>query len=171
MPLADMWSRRRIIATSMVLATIMTLVIATTQHICILWVASLVLGICSVVPQIFIPMARLYSRPEHKSQNMGIVLSGLLSGVLGARVLSGYIGDWFDWRTMFYIAAANMLVHHPARPATNATKLQRLLWRTDALHHKHIQAAPAYTSLLTTRRLCLWQHDGCMVVYGLSFGG
>ena len=29
-PLADMWSRRRIIATSMVLATIMTLVIATT---------------------------------------------------------------------------------------------------------------------------------------------
>lgn len=108
-PLADMWSRRRIIATSMVLATIMTLVIATTQHIGILWVASLVLGICSVVPQIFIPMARLYSRPEHKSQNMGIVLSGLLSGVLGARVLSGYIGDWFDWRTMFYIAAAIML--------------------------------------------------------------
>lgn len=109
-PLADMWSRRRIIATSMVLATIMTLVIATTQHIGILWVASLVLGICSVVPQIFIPMARLYSRPEHKSQNMGIVLSGLLSGVLGARVLSGYIGDWFDWRTMFYIAAAIMLI-------------------------------------------------------------
>ena len=35
-PLADMWSRRRIIATSMVLATIMTMVIATTQHIGIL---------------------------------------------------------------------------------------------------------------------------------------
>ena len=105
-----MWSRRRIIATSMVLAAIMTLVIATAQHIGILWAASLVLGICSVVPQIFVPMARLYSRPEHKSQNMGIVLSGLLSGVLGARVLSGYIGDWFDWRTMFYTAAAIMLI-------------------------------------------------------------
>lgn len=109
-PLADMWSRRRIVAVSMVIAMLMSGVIATGGNIYVLWAASLVLGLCSVVPQIFVPMARLYSLPENKSRNMGYVLSGLLSGVLGARVLSGYVGDWFGWRTMFVVSAVIMLV-------------------------------------------------------------
>lgn len=41
---------------------------------------------------------------------MGYVLSGLLSGILGARVISGYIGDWLGWRAMFWIAAGLMLL-------------------------------------------------------------
>lgn len=107
-PLADMWSRRRIATTSMVVAIIMLLLIATTQHVMVLWAASLLLGICSVIPQMFVPMARLYSLPHNKSRNMGYVLSGLLSGVLGARVISGYVGDWWGWRVMFGIAAVIM---------------------------------------------------------------
>ena len=41
---------------------------------------------------------------------MGFVLTGLLSGVLGARVLSGYVGEWAGWRTMFGIAAVIMAI-------------------------------------------------------------
>lgn len=109
-PLADMLSRRKIIMTNMAMAVLMALVIAFTADIKVVWVASFILGMCSVVPQIFVPMAGLFSKPENKSRNMGYVLSGLLTGVLGARVVSGYLGDWIGWRAMFGIAALIMLI-------------------------------------------------------------
>lgn len=109
-PLADMLSRRKIIMTNMATAVLMALVIAFTADIKVVWVASFILGMCSVVPQIFVPMAGLFSKPENKSRNMGYVLSGLLTGVLGARVVSGYLGDWIGWRAMFGIAALIMLI-------------------------------------------------------------
>ena len=109
-PLADMASRRHIVIVNMSLATLMTLIIAIAPNVQTVWIASLMLGACSVVPQIFIPMAGLYSRPEHKSRNMGYVLSSLLTGILAARVISGYLGEWLGWRIMFAIAAAVMIV-------------------------------------------------------------
>ena len=109
-PLADMLSRRKIIMTNMATAVLMALVIAFTADIKAVWAASFILGMCSVVPQIFVPMAGLFSKPENKSRNMGYVLSGLLTGVLGARVISGYLGDWVGWRAMYGIAAEIMLI-------------------------------------------------------------
>ena len=75
-----------------------------------IWGASLTLGLCSIMPQLYIPMATLYSRPENKSRNMGYVASGLLTGILSARVISGYVGEWLGWRAMFIIVAVFMLL-------------------------------------------------------------
>lgn len=108
-PMADMVSRRKIVITNMSVAVVMALLIALASNIWVVWVASLVIGACSVVPQIFIPMAGSFSRPENKSRNMGFVLSGLLTGILAARVISGYLGGWLGWRLMFGIAALVML--------------------------------------------------------------
>ncbi len=107
-PLADKVSRRKIITVNMSVAVICCLTIALADNIRVIWLASLVLGCNSVVPQMFIPVASHFSKPENKSRNMGIVLTGLLSGVLGARVLSGYIGELAGWRTMFTIGAVIM---------------------------------------------------------------
>ena len=109
-PLADKVSRRKIIAVNMCVAVVCCVTIACTANIFVVWLASLLLGCNSVVPQIFIPVASHFSKPQNKSRNMGIVLTGLLSGVLGARVLSGYVGEWAGWRSMFAIAAAIMLI-------------------------------------------------------------
>lgn len=109
-PMADMCSRRKIVATSMGIAVFMALAVAIATNVWVVWVASVVLGACSVVPQIFVPMAGLFSRPEQKSRNMGMVLSGLLTGVLAARVVSGYVGGWLGWRCMFGIASAVMFL-------------------------------------------------------------
>ena len=108
-PMADMWSRRKIVITSMSIAVLMASAIALATNVWIVWGASIILGACSVVPQIFVPMAGLFSRPLEKSRNMGFVLSGLLTGVLAARVISGYLGGWLGWRLMFGIAAVIML--------------------------------------------------------------
>lgn len=109
-PLADKVSRRKIIVTNMSLAVLCCIAIATAKDLTIVWGASLLLGGNSVVPQMFIPMASHFSKPKDKTRNMGFVATGLLSGILGARVLSGYVGEWFGWRVMFGIAAGIMAV-------------------------------------------------------------
>ena len=109
-PMGDLYSRRRIILVSMVTAAAMAALIGIANDIHIIWAASLIMGACSVIPQLFIPIAGQFSRPENKARNMGYVLSGLLTGILAARVISGFMGQWLGWRAMFLIAAALMII-------------------------------------------------------------
>lgn len=109
-PAADLYSRRRIIIVCMTGAALMAALTAIATDLHIIWMASLFLGLCSVVPQLFIPIAGQYSRPENKARNMGYVLSGLLTGILSARVLAGFIGDWLGWRTVYVIATCVMML-------------------------------------------------------------
>ena len=109
-PMGALYSRRRIIVANMTVAAIMAIIIAVAHKVWIVWGASLLLGACSVIPQFFIPIAGQYSEEKHKSRNMGIVLSGLLTGILASRVVSGYVGEWLGWREMFFIAALVMIL-------------------------------------------------------------
>ena len=109
-PLADMVPVRRITTLAMSVAAASALSIAYAQNVWLIWAASLTLGLSSIMPQLYIPMATLYSRPENKSRNMGYVASGLLTGILSARVISGYVGEWLGWRAMFIIVAVLMLL-------------------------------------------------------------
>ena len=109
-PMGDLYSRRRIIIVNMTVAAVMAVVIAVAHNVWMIWGASLLLGACSVIPQFFIPIAGQYSEKENKSRNMGVVLSGLLTGILASRVVSGYVGEWLGWREMFCIAALVMVL-------------------------------------------------------------
>lgn len=109
-PLGDLYHRIRIILTNFTLLAISLLAIATAKQIYQVWAASLVTGICSMIPQIFVPIASQFSRPERKGRNVGIVISGLLTGILASRVISGWVGELWGWRTMYYIAAGLMVV-------------------------------------------------------------
>lgn len=109
-PMGDLFSRRRLLIINMIVGAVMAGAIAVSRQIWMVWAASLILGACSVVPQIFMPMAGQYSRPENKTRNIGIVLSGLLTGILASRVVSGFIGEWLGWRAMFVIAAILMMM-------------------------------------------------------------
>ena len=108
-PLADMVSVRRITVLAMSVAAISAVTIGFADSVWLLWGASLTLGVSSIMPQLFIPMATLYSRPENKSRNMGYVASGLITGIVLARAISGYVGEWLGWRAMFFIVAGLML--------------------------------------------------------------
>ncbi|MDR0960955.1 MAG: MFS transporter [Mediterranea sp.] len=109
-PLGDLYQRKRIILVNFSLLTVSLLVIALSHNIYLTLAASLFTGICSVVPQIFIPIASQFSRPENKGRNVGLVITGLLIGILGSRVISGFVGKLLGWREMYFIAAALMLV-------------------------------------------------------------
>jgi predicted MFS family arabinose efflux permease len=54
-------------------------------------------------------MAAQLSDKEGQGRAIGIVMSGLLVGILGSRVISGFVGEQFGWRVMYYAAAAMMV--------------------------------------------------------------
>lgn len=109
-PLADLYQRKRIITINFSLLIVSLLTIAWARDIYLILAASFVTGICSVIPQIFVPIASQFSQPKNKGRNVGIVISGLLTGILASRVISGFIGELFGWREMYYIAAGMMLI-------------------------------------------------------------
>lgn len=109
-PLGDMFQRKKIILVNFSILILSLLTIGFSPNIYIILPASFLTGICSVMPQIFVPIASLFSVPEKKGRNVGIVISGLLTGILASRVISGLVGEWLGWRAMFFIAAMLMLV-------------------------------------------------------------
>ncbi len=109
-PLGDLYRRKRIILIDFALLIIALLIFASAWHVYIIYVAALVTGVCTVMPQVFIPIAAQFSEPENKSRNVGLILAGLLTGILASRVLSGFIGEYFGWRIIFYISAMLMVL-------------------------------------------------------------
>lgn len=107
-PLADLVSRRRIVLVNFSVLVLSLLAIAAARNIVTIQFFSFLTGLCSVMPHIFIPFAAQYSRPADKSRNVGIILSGLLSGILASRVVSGAVGEVLGWREMYCIAAGLM---------------------------------------------------------------
>ncbi|WP_454493362.1 MFS transporter [Arcticibacter tournemirensis] len=109
-PLGDMVRRKRLILTDFVLILFSLLMAAMAPNIHMLMVASFLIGLTSVIPQLFVPMAAHLSKPEDRGKAIGTVMSGLLIGILCSRTLSGIVGEYFGWRAMFFIAAGVMVV-------------------------------------------------------------
>ncbi len=108
-PLGDLIRRRTILTADLLVLSAVLAGMASAREIHIVWGLSLLVGSCSIVPQLFIPMVAQYSEPEKKAGNVGIILSGLLTGILASRVVSGIVGEYWGWRTIYYAASAAML--------------------------------------------------------------
>lgn len=108
LPMGDLYNRRVTVLVSFLAVVLALVAVFFSRHTFTLLAASFVTGFFSVSPQVFIPFVSLYAKPEMKEQKVGIVLSGLLIGVLASRVLSGYVGHLWGWRSMYLIAAAIM---------------------------------------------------------------
>jgi predicted MFS family arabinose efflux permease len=109
-PLADMVKRKRLmlIDFAFVIAALLLTALAPNIHILIL--SGFLLGATSIIPQLLIPMGAHLAKPHERGKKIGFMMSGLLIGILLSRTLSGFVGAHFGWRTMFYIAAAIMIV-------------------------------------------------------------
>lgn len=109
-PLGDMFKRKKIVLTDFIFIILSLLIFAFSKSLSVMIAASFFIGLTSVVPQIFVPIAAQLSAPEEKGRNVGIVMSGLLIGILASRVFSGLLGEYLGWREVFYIAAGMMIV-------------------------------------------------------------
>lgn len=158
-PTGDIFNRKRLM---LVVYGILLFGLASTAlapNITIVLGSCLLVGVGVCAAQILVPMVSLLSKPENKSRNVGYMVSGILVGMLMSRVLSGFIGERFGWRTMFWIATAMMVC---------CTLF--VMWRMP-------NVAPTYKGsyknlLLSIIRLVRNEHDVaiCAVRSGLVFG-
>ena len=105
-PLGDMFERKKQILIITAMAIVALLVAAVSKTFFVLEIASVLIGACSIVPQLILPLAANLSTDENRGANIGMIMSGLLVGILASRAVSGSIGFWLDWRAVYYIAAA-----------------------------------------------------------------
>jgi predicted MFS family arabinose efflux permease len=109
-PLGDLLERRRLIVMMLVGTTIALATAAVSPTIGWLVVASTIVGITTIVPQITVPFAAVLAPPEVRGKVVGTVMSGLLVGILLARTVSGFVGAELGWRAMYWIASGVMLL-------------------------------------------------------------
>jgi predicted MFS family arabinose efflux permease len=109
-PLADMFKRKKLMLIDFGFIVLSLLLAAIAPNIHILLIASLFIGASSMIPQLLIPMAAHLADPHERGKKIGFVMSGLLIGILLSRTFSGLVAAHFGWRSMFYIAAALMVI-------------------------------------------------------------
>lgn len=130
-PMGDMYNRRKTMRNCAVVLTASLLAICLSPNIWVLLTASFITGFFSVIPQMFMPFASLYSKPGEKERKVGMILSGLLIGILGSRVLSGFIGHALGWRAMYAIAAFAIMamtrIIYPHFPNVEPTYMGRFV--------------------------------------------
>jgi predicted MFS family arabinose efflux permease len=137
-PLGDVVERKKVIFYLSFACTALLAVAAMSPTFWILVIAQLLIGITAVNAQLLIPLAVEMSPTNQRGRTVGSLVAGLLTGLLLARTVSGFIGEIFGWRTMFWIAAGVMFltgivlqVMLPTRQPTQTlsySKLMRSLW-------------------------------------------
>lgn len=108
-PLGDSHERRRVIVLMSVLVSLALVGTALAPTLPWLVLASFVVGVTTVSPQLLVPFAAHLAAPAQRGRVVGTVMSGLLIGILLSRTVSGFVGTYLGWRAMFWVAAGLML--------------------------------------------------------------
>ncbi|KZT22826.1 MFS general substrate transporter [Neolentinus lepideus HHB14362 ss-1] len=103
-PLGDLVRRRQLILLLVILSTSLSIGLCVTHSLAAFEALCFLVGAVTVTPQILMPLAADLAPPERKASAISIVLSGLLFGILIARVLAGIIGQFTSWRVVYYFA-------------------------------------------------------------------
>lgn len=178
-PLGDRHDRRHIIILKGVLLTLALLLSAFSGGITMLLIASLAVGIAATMAQDIVPAAATISPAAQRGKTVGTVMTGLLLGILLSRVLSGFVAEYFGWRSMF-VAAAVMVVtitlviwrKLPAIPASTTMRYPALLASMRHLWtgYKPLRRATLAQALLSVGFSAFWSTLAVMLhdVYHLG---
>jgi MFS family permease len=102
-PLGDKINKKRLIIGLQGLLLASLLLITLCKSIFQVWTLSVLIGLFSVSVQVIMPMAAGLEI-EKRGKNVGIIFTGVLIGILAARVFSGTIAEWLGWRYVYLIS-------------------------------------------------------------------
>lgn len=134
-PLGDLLNRRRLIAFMMLASAAALIAVGTAQTATALFIGFAVVGLLAVVTQSLVSYASILAAPSERGSIVGLVTSGVVTGILLARTFAGVLTDLAGWRSVYLVSAMAMLVMSAA--------LYRVLPRHDA-----DKAAISYPELL-----------------------
>ncbi|KAJ7149718.1 MFS superfamily [Mycena filopes] len=137
-PLGDLIRRRQLILLLLFISTMLTVGISVAKTFVAFETLCFLIGAASIITTILQPLVADMAPPERRATALSVVISGLLLGVLAARVLSGVLADVGSWRTPYYLGIGVqalaflmcylMIPDYPARNAGTDLTYVRILW-------------------------------------------
>lgn len=109
-PLGDFFNQKQLIVSMTALATLGLLMCALSNSLTILLVGTAISAFFSVVAQVIVPLSASLAHPEQRGKAVGTIMAGLLLGILLARTISGVLSTLGNWQTIYWFAAAIMIV-------------------------------------------------------------
>jgi Arabinose efflux permease len=109
-PLGDIFDRYHLIQFMMILSIVSLIIAFLAPNAAVFAIATTLIGITSVAPQIIIPYAGYLAPALQRGKVLGIVLSGLLTGILLSRSFSGLLGSIMPWQDIYLVAAVIDLI-------------------------------------------------------------
>ena len=114
-------------------------------------IGSTLLGLFTITPYLIPAYVSKRTDPAKMGHSIAVLTTGIILGILSARLGAGLIGEYLGWRNVYYIASVLMLVFSFAlpqimgRPRHSATKPEPMTYAAlllstlaIALRHKHI---------------------------------
>ncbi|WP_222535995.1 MFS transporter [Pedobacter polysacchareus] len=108
LPLGDKVNRKNLIILLSSLLCLSLILVSFSHTLLQISVLSFFVGLCSTPAQIILPMAATLGK-ENRGATVGKVFSGILVGILGARVIAGLLTEFFGWRSVFALSAFMVL--------------------------------------------------------------
>jgi predicted MFS family arabinose efflux permease len=164
-PLGDKYERRSLISTLLIGESIALAFAASAVNVVWLSLACFCVGAGAAAVHVIVPLAAHLAPPKERGRIVGTVLSGLLIGVLLARIFSGIVGAQYGWRTVYWFASALMLAlgvtirvsleKSPPELSMKWTELMRSVWSL-AREHATLREAALLACLLFMSFSALW---------------
>ena len=134
LPLGDLLENRKLTSRTLVVTAAALVLAAFAPNLWVFLVASVLVGVTSVVAQILIPLAAHLAPADSRGKFVGQVMTGLLLGIMLARTVSSFAAAAWGWRSIYAISAALMLLTSialarmlPRRPPSHTAGYRSLL--------------------------------------------
>ncbi|WP_371870299.1 MULTISPECIES: MFS transporter [Pseudomonas] len=152
-PLGDLVERKRLLLGQLLVAALALIGVSLAQQWLILLAALALVGLMAVMVQVMVAHAATLATPASQGQVVGTVTSGVVLGILLARLVSGALADLAGWRNVYFVAAAVL------------TLMAVVLWR--CLPASRVPAQrPGYRQVLGSL-FTLYRHDSLLRRRGL----
>ncbi|MFL8990882.1 MFS transporter [Pseudomonas azerbaijanorientalis] len=109
-PLGDLLNRKGLILTQVLLSAVALAGVGAAQQWLTLLGAMVIVGLLAVMVQVLVAYAAVLATPSQRGQAVGTVTSGIVLGILLARLTSGLIADLAGWRAVYFVSSGLMLV-------------------------------------------------------------
>lgn len=116
LPLGDRVSNRRLVTVCLSAQVIALVVMAIASDFTVFLTASTLLGFFTITPYLLPAYASRRVEPARLGFVTAVLTTGVVAGVQLSRLTSGVIGEFIDWRAVYWLAAGLMAVSAVALP-------------------------------------------------------
>ncbi|KAG9912423.1 MFS general substrate transporter, partial [Aureobasidium melanogenum] len=168
-PLGDLLPRRPFVLLLVFFTATMWYVIGVcvTSNLAAFTAISFITAVTTVTPQLMLPLVGDLAPPSKRAASLSIVTSGLLLGMLIARLLSGVLTNFTSWRNIYWLALGLQYVifillwfFMPDYPSTNPNGINyfKILWSIlEMLFKEPVLVQACFITFFTAATFtCFW---------------